>query len=571
MSRRQLDSPRTAAAPRRGRWPVGAGARRRQLGNAIVFALLGLLITALGAVGAIQGARLQARHEAGSGEATILDKLRSATNNAIFESMGLIQSGAAFGKNGVTVAPGDVGGELVWQPSVEQLVAMGYLPPGWVATTSSLNQAPYAIAFRRLPAGCIAAACNIEGQIVLLGPIRGGTTDSDGAVIGPILARIGADSGVSLPMDASHITGFGNTWQIANPVAGQPAGVVAVRVGTASSGYGQFVRIADTRDPNLQGDLTVAGNTLFGNGGTRSEFRSALQVDAQAVEVRGTGGSACVSLRPDGVVDIQCSGTLSASSGVFRDATGQVSTLASTGLVTGGSVAADGGLATSAMTAFGVDDPHALVVKSGDLFVRNPGGTALLRVAANGDVVAGNDLVATGAVQAQRLTLSSTVNEGDACAAGQVALMASGGLATCQHGTFRATSRYAGLGAACSAPGLQAVDATSADALVCRGGYYASQSGLTSSRVYMSGFAVHHGDYIASATALPNGCPATASPVAPQATIFLLPQTDAETVGNPVLNRNAQWTGQGWAISLTDGAGVATTSNVVAEVYCLYP
>src|SRR6185312_8500823 len=98
-----------------------------------------------------------------------------------------------------------------------------------------------------------------------------------------------------------------------------------------------------------------------------------------------------------------------------------------------------------------------------------------------------------------------------------------------------------------------------------------SQSGLTSSRVYMAGFAVRHGDFVDAAVALPNGCPATASPVAPQAAIFLLPQTDSETVGNPVLNRNATWTGRGWTVTLTDGTGAPTTSNVVAEVYCLYP
>jgi hypothetical protein len=234
-------------------------------------------------------------------------------------------------------------------------------------------------------------------------------------------------------------------------------------------------------------------------------------------------------------------------------------------------VVADGGLSTSAMTAFGSADPNALVVKSGDLFVRNPAGTALLRVAANGDVSAGNDLVAGGAVQAQRLTLLASINEGDACGPGQVAMMASGGLATCQGATFRATARYGRLGAACATPGLPAVDAASGDALACRGGYYASQAGLTSSRVYMAGFAVRHGDFVAAATALPNGCPATASPVSPQATIFLLPQTDSQTTGNPVLNRNATWTGQGWTISLTDGTGAATNSNVVAEVYCLYP
>ena len=558
-----MDRPRTSrpcAAPWRG-----------ERGNALLFALLGLLVSALAAVGVIQGTRLQAKHEAGTGEATILEKLRDAANSAIFDGLGPIQNGAAFSHNGVTVTPVDVSGELVWKPTVAQLATMGYLPTGWTATTSTLNAAPYVISLTRLPAGCVAAACNVEGHVVLLGPIRNGVADSDGAVIGPILARIGADSGVSLATDPAHIQGFGNTWRLDNPVAGQPAGVVAVRVGTTSAAFGLFVRIGDTRDPNLAGNLTVAGNTLFGNGSTRSEFRSALQVDAQPVEVQSASGATCVSLKPDGVIDIQCNGSLSATTGLFRDTSGHATTIAGTGLVTGGNVLAEGGLSTSVMTAFGADDPHAIAVKAGDLFVRNSTGTSLLRIAASGDVTANNDLVAGGAVQAQRLTLLGTVDEGDACSPGQVAMMNGGGLATCQGGSFRATSRYARLGAACATAGLQAVDASSSDSLVCRGGYYASQSGLTSSRVYMAGFAVRHGDFVSATTALPNGCPATSSPVAPQATIFLLPQTDSETAGNPVLNRNATWTGQGWTISLTDGTGAATTSNVVAEVYCLYP
>jgi hypothetical protein len=556
-------------SPRRS--PGSRARRSRQRGNALVFALLGLLVSALGAAGMIQSDRLKARQAAGSGEATVLEKLRSATNDAIFDSLAAIRNGVAFSRNGVTITPVDTGGDLAWKPTVTELAAMGYLPAGWTATASSLNAAPYAIAFMRVPAGCAPSACNVEGLVVLQGPILAGASGSDGTVIGPILTRIGADSGVSLPTDPSHIQGFGNTWRADNPVPGQPAGVVAVRVGTTSSSFGQFIRIGDTRDPNLQGNLTVAGNTLFGDGTTRSEFRSRLQVDAQPVELRDAGGAACVSLRPDGTVDILCNGALSATTGVFRDSSGHVSTLAGAGLVTNGGVTAQDGLSTPAMTAFGPDDPQAVVVKAGDLFVRNPAGTALLRVASNGDVIAGHDLVAGGTLQAQRLTLSATVDEGDACTPGQVALMASGGLATCRGATFRATSRYASLGAACATAGLQAVDAVSADALICRGGYYASQSALTSSRVYMAGFAVRHGDYIAAAVALPTGCPATASPVAPQATIFLLPQSDSETVGNPVLNRNATWTGQGWTISLTDGSGAPTASDVVAEVYCLYP
>ena len=97
--------------------------------------------------------------------------------------------------------------------------------------------------------------------------------------------------------------------------------------------------------------------------------------------------------------------------------------------------------------------------------------------------------------------------------------MDSGGLATCQAGRFLATSRYAGLGDACTTVGRLATDAASGDSLVCRGGYFASVAGLLSSRVYMAAYSVKHGDFVDVAAALPRGCPATASPVAPQATI----------------------------------------------------
>lgn len=557
-------------APRRLR-SRRPGRRSAQRGNGLVFALLGLLVSAIAAVGTFQGQRLQARHEAGNGEATILDALRGAANNAILESIGQIQGGAAFTKNGTTVTPVNVAGELVWRPTIAQLVGMGYLPAGWSATVSTLNAAPYAIDFKRVPAGCLPAACDVEGHVILEGPIRGGSAASDGAVIGPILTRIGADSGVSLPTDPTHIEGFGNTWSIANPVAGQPSGVVGVRIGTVSSALGQFVRIGDLRDPNLAGNLTVAGNTLFGNGTTRSEFRSALQVDAQPIDVRNGGGNSCVTIVPDGVVDVRCAGTLNATTGTFSDAGGNASTIAPGGVVTTGSVVSAGGLSTPTVTAFGRSDPNAIAIAVGDFEVKGGAGSSLLRVSASGDAVVANDLVAAGAVQARQITLTSLVGEGDACGDGQVAMMASGGLATCQGGRYRATTRYARLGGACNVAGQFANDSTSADSLVCRGGYYASVSGLMSSRVYMSGFAVRHGDFIPVSTALPNGCPATASPTAPEATIFLLPQSDAMTAGNTVLNRNAQWNGSGWTISMTDGTGAATASVAVAEVYCTYP
>ena len=82
--------------------------RLAQRGNALVFALLGLLVSALGAAGVIQGNRLQARQAAGNGEATILEKLRDATNDAIFDGLGPIRNGLEFRRNGVTIGTTDV-------------------------------------------------------------------------------------------------------------------------------------------------------------------------------------------------------------------------------------------------------------------------------------------------------------------------------------------------------------------------------------------------------------------------------------------------------------------------------
>jgi len=69
-------------------------------------------------------------------------------------ALAAIRNGVAFSRNGVTITPVDASGDLVWKPTVTDLAAMGYLPTGWTATVSSLNAAPYTIAFARVPAGC---------------------------------------------------------------------------------------------------------------------------------------------------------------------------------------------------------------------------------------------------------------------------------------------------------------------------------------------------------------------------------------------------------------------------------
>jgi hypothetical protein len=536
--------------------------RRVQAGNALIFALLGLVVSGIAALGVMQSSRLRAKHDAGAGEASILDAVRNATNAAILEQLVALQAGQSLQKNGIEVKPVPIDGTPTWQPTLVELVQMGYLPAQWTLTRSTLNNAPYTVSFHLSPAGCVNTACDIDGQVLLAGPIRdgsvGGQAASDGAVIGPILTRLGVDAGVSLNAQPSLITGYGHTWGVPNPVAGQPAGVVAVRVGTASSAYSPFVRIGDTRDPNLAGNLTVAGDTVFGatGGAHASTVNGTLQV-------KDPSGAACVVLNPNGTVDIHCAGRLNAATGVYADGAGHVSTIGPDGVVATGRLSAEDGFATPAVTAFAATDPNAIAVNAGDLFVRNGTGTTLMRVSAVGDVMA------TAGVQGRQLTLTAPVAEGDACTVGQIATMTGGGLATCQIGKYRALGRFGLLAASCAVSGQEATDSATGEALICKNGAFASMNGLLSSSVLMATQAVVHGSLIDVSTLVPGGCPATGGSNYVY-TIYLMPGSDQGSATNTTLNRIATPTTTGWSILLTDGVGASTASTAVAYIYCEY-
>jgi len=465
---------------------------RRQIGNALIFALMGLVVSGIAALGVMQSSRLRAKHDAGSGEASILDSLRNASNAAIFEQMLALQSSGPLAKNGIEVKPVIVGGTPVWRPTIDDLKGMGYLPPQWALTRSTLNNAPYTISFQLAPAGCAPADCSIDGQVLLGGAIRdgsaGGAYASDGAVIGPILTRLGVDSGVSLNSGPATITGYGNTWSIANPVAGRPAGVVAVRIGTLGAGWTQFVRIGDTRDPDLAGNLTVAGDTVFGAaGGLHTSSVNG------SVQVKNAAGTACVVMQPNGQVDVRCDGRLNAGTGVFTDASGNVSTIGSIGLVTSGRVTANDGFATPNVSAFPSADPNAIEVKAGDMLVRNTAGNTLLKVASTGDVTAGRNLIAQADLAGKTLVLDSAATEGGTCSGAQLAALDVGGLAVCRNGTYSALVRYAAMNSPCDLTGRIAVDTVSGAQLICKGGRYGVLAELLQKKVFISSFSVKDG------------------------------------------------------------------------------
>jgi hypothetical protein len=493
------------------------GAHRRvspahQRGNALVFALLGLTITAIVAASTLQARRVQQKRDAGTAEATVLDNLRNAVNSAIYEQVVTLQAGAALTKNGVSVAPATVGADLVWQPTVADLAAMGYLPQGWTTSSSSLNEAPYAIRFQRVPTGCAPTSCGVEGRIVLAGPIRDTNVvgQVDSVVIGPILMRIGADSGVSLQASPTQITGFGNTWSAPNPVAGTPPGIVAVRVGTASAGFSQFVRINDSRDPNLQGNLSVSGNAKLGG---------ALDVGGvttlhDALSVKDASGNDCVQLLPDGTVNIRCSGQLNAKAGTFSDGAGNTSSITPTGISTTGDVSAGGRV-------------------GGQILNASATGTANTSCAGyqDGDVV--KDAATDGTVL------------------------------SCRGGVWRRPGLgQATVGSACGIDGAMAVD-VSARGLICRSGQWRQLNDRVTSVVAMATFSGTGAGFVAA--------PACGAGGTPEVTVTPL-ETGADYGGIPPRNRysaGTTWTGSGWSIdpALVDQAGNRYPSAFDGTVY----
>ena len=495
-------------------------------------------MTGLTVLAGVRARLLELKQNLGTAEASVLDTLKNAANNALLEGLTDIQAGRPLARNGVSVEPVLVEADLTWSPTPTQLRDMGYLPRGWAAEASSLNQAPYRISFHRVPTGCVGAACAVEGQLVVMGPIRDGSgpdAPADGVLIGPILTRLGADGGVSLGTSRDRLTGFDNTWQAPNPVPGQPDGVVAVRLGNGSAGFGQFVRMGDTRDPRLAGNLSTAGHLAVGGGSTLTGLAE-LQAGATSagpILLKDAEGNDCVQLRPDGRVELGCSSTLAARQAVFSDGT------------------------PSRSTSVG------------------PG-----ELSATGKVSA-NEVVASKSLSGERLVLADAV-EGAACGGEATAApgsayagLSGGGLALCSGGRWVAMQRLRTAGSACAATeeGALATDPADRQGLICRRGVYWRSAALLSDFVLVQTLDIQVATQPV-VVAKPQ-CPSAAGTTEPEALIILTPNNeDAAAEGSGIvsgINRFAVDNGSTWTVHLERSSdGAVLPGTLIALVYCLY-
>lgn len=542
------------------------------------FLLSFMLAAALTSVVALRSVTLEIERQAianGQIQGDVMLAIANAAHTYVSEQYTALQAGAPVTRNGTTVPNGSGTGQTR-APTVAQLNSMGYLTN--FSSTGVVNAGSYRIRIQAVPAGCVGAACDFEGLVFLDVPVTGTGGTLAQAQIGGIITRVGGNGGYSPAEVPANIVGFG--WTQPNPVAGTPGGIVAARFGFGSSGLGQFVRISDSRDPSLQGPLTVAGPTTVNNnltvGGT-----SAITGDTSV------GGCARI-LANTGRAGFGCANPNDLPAGY----TGGVRT---PDLVAHGRI-----LASDNPSAFtGANGNYVIAgVQGGVAEVRTSGRAAADRLTPLGQYAVGSACAAadegsiarrsagTGLVVCQSsvwTVLQTRANTGDACSPnGSSATSGTGVSLLCVNGQYVGMDtviRSGTPGQACTAPGTTAIDTSNNnETLICRsnlaGGVarYMRLRDMTSHLAFVSASEVT--DFTVSSSGLVSKPSCNAGATQPATPIIqLIPKTFSSPNGGVALY--AVDIGTRWRVFLRDGSGAVLAGNpsasAIAQIFCYFP
>ena len=564
--------------------------RKAQKGNALVSAMFGLVIASIVAKGTIEAQRTEMQVSAGRRQGDLVAKIKAAADRYASEHYAALQLNTPITRNGTTLAAGATVGQTM-SPRVEDLAALGYLTGG-TSTALIGNGGSYQIRFRREPTGCVGTACEIPGLLYIDRAIqRSGTTEMNSTVSGAFIRSVGGDAMVSINSAPTLLVGQDGDTE-PNPVAATPAGVVGVRVGYGAVGFGNFLTLNDPRDPNFQGDVTVAGDIT----GTSVSARSVIASTSVGVGTGTTGcrlgeilasgqiisrAANCVNrawLDPsNGTVNVADAAgvaavTIDGANRALRVNNGsgvtQVQLDGSTGR------AGFNGYAPSSVPAGWTGGISAQdVVARGNLGVWD-GTRVRVKIDSTGDVSAYDSTgtkragieISGGAnrITGDSVRPSGTGAVGQACGAGKlvgdIAQNAAGaGLVVCDGTKWVQGSALNGeAGAACSIEGSVGVS-DAGISMVCTNTKWVPLVERLGKRVFVASYLVSSGTDVQK--------PLCASGTT-GSLIFLLPMNE-DTNGGYV-NRYAQDNGANWRVFVQDGQNTTIAAQLIAMVYCAY-
>lgn len=460
-------------------------------------------------------------------------------------------------------------------PTVAELKAKAFISGG-TPVTGPLAFAPV-ISVSRV--ACPGVTCQITGMVrtptSFTSPRTGTQPRYDLAMKAQSIMR--GTAGLSFPGDTAVIRG--STFSVPNPVPGAPGAVLATVAFMNTSFYNQFVRIQDTRDPDLQGNLSAKGNlriegtaSLVGNttiGGTltvagistlnaplivNSTINSTGDIASQG-KVGSTAGGPCnrSELLPDGRVI----GRSDCANGVVTQMDPNAASM--TVDVSGSNRVLLGGAnvelalknATGATRARMGQDGFATVADAGGLVTAQMDGTS-----GRGTLKMAN-LTTTAVANAVCITDGDIVRDADAVG---------GTILLCTSGRWKPPGlRSATAGALCTTTGIIGQDASGV-AYICRGDPTPTWQNIND-RVTRSVLMARY--LVTDGTSIPKpSCPAGAT----QAVIVMPSESGADYASAPPRNRftaSAIDAGAAWTafMRLSDGTGVSYSTSFAGPAY----
>lgn len=522
-------------------------------------ASLALIIAALAAYGTLRASLNQREMESANQDADAMIAYSKALQDYVDEFYGPLQGDSPITKNGVSLMPGDAEGQTR-KPSVDNLKSMGYLA-GFSNSIQADDAARFANTIFKSPVGCVGLACNIEGLAYLDRPLHvRGSTEVNGRAIGYMMARIGGNAGTAIEGVAANVIGAGAAWTSPNPLSGAPAGVMATRFGFGSSALSSYVRMNDTRDPNLQGKLTVAGDV-------KADANFAVTGDSDLT----------------GKLNI-----VGATTATTIDATGQIKSTAAVGASDSVACLRAALQASGEILARAADCVVRFVVQPGTGTVSVNDAAGASRVTLSGDTgsvnlktAAGSDIIAldgtTGRLTAQSLNPKAAGVSGAACSSeGDIVSDAapSGTVLVCRGGIWKRPGlEEQSPGGVCVTNGQLAQTGTY-EALICRNGVWYALNDRISPAVPRELWSGNGPATVPAPSCGVNGTPDIAAGAV---------HTGADYGGSPPRNRfELRVAGSGpWTVSpvLVDESGNAHASSFTgadyqfgwtATTYCRY-
>lgn len=549
-------------------------------GFALVELILAISISAIIAVYANQQLVLASEEAVAEGGGTYLAVVAQAVERHVFVNFPNLAAG------------NDVPGTAVdLQPTLAEMIALNRLPAGFPARTPTRQLVRIDLTRTNCPgAGCQVTSTVCTTTAITMG--GGGNPRYDLATV--MYETQKGRGGVARYGDGANIRGPG--LNVPNPngnVPGVVCGSSFVDVGMFDS----FVRIGDTRDPGLQGPLTVAGATTF-NGATNvnntlnvtgaTTLQNNLTVNGAATVgpcinlaggVNGRAGFGCQN--PDNLpagytggvrsVDVVANGNILASDnpGAFNGANGNYSIVTANNGTGVAEIRTSGRAAADRLTPMGAYAIGAACVAADD-------GSIARVLAGSGLVVCSNGFWRA---------LSITATAGDPCPTeGMMAGSAAGPELICVNGAYRRMNdiiRSGTPGAGCGTPGAMGIDTSNNnEALICR----ANLSGgpfkwiplrdVTTHFVLVSANVVHNNEVIPK----PFCADSAANPATP--VIHLIAKYTSTADGGTAVY--AVDSGASWTARLRNGAGLELNGAItadnpgglgtaIAQVYCYFP